>query len=256
MKQSCYLLLLLLTVFVSCTKTGSPLVETTGEEYFRGIFLLDNEISEELPTLDYFNDLIKAEMAKDEQVAIGFKERNDRTVEAIRTLDKNFFDELAFAIQNKNASLVEEALDKGTSLISIVLIDEHKEQYPSLEDYDFSSIMEKHDLLTTEGRASYLEEAGAVFQKHINQSHKEENYDNGKCLWLWGIYAAAVWDVAAAVNYGVVINLGAAVNVAAYVFAVYRFWPEDEDEEYEDDDDANLEGQFEREKFVAEILNL
>jgi SdpC family antimicrobial peptide len=122
--------LLLATSFatVSCAKKEAvnPTVATqvqsdlhgySGEQLFKGIFLLDGEVAAKLPSLQGPRLLIEKENSRN-PAYIKFRAlRNQQILEAVRTLDGKYLTELQTAVASQQFEQIEAVLLKGSQLL-------------------------------------------------------------------------------------------------------------------------------------------
>jgi len=96
---------------VSCNQEALDMTPDTysGKEYFKSIFLLQGELTEQIPSLRHFAKYMETE--SEESIA--------RMVNRINETDPLFFSDLKNAIASKNANNIEAMLDRGNALLEI-----------------------------------------------------------------------------------------------------------------------------------------
>lgn len=127
--------LLLATSFatVSCTKKEvvNPTVATqvqadlhgySGEQLFKGIFLLDGEVAAKLPSVQGPRLLIAKENSRNPEYIKFRAMRNQQIIEAVRTLDSKYLTELQTAVASQQFEQIEAVLLKGSQLLKAVCL--------------------------------------------------------------------------------------------------------------------------------------
>lgn len=223
-----FLLTFSLVLFQSCSKeSASTEANYTGEELFRGIFLLEGEVSTKIKSFDGYRAQLQQQLDANPALADQMIITNDAIVNDVKALNPDFFQTLKAAVDSDNFNRVSEVIEQGALLMASVIAPDlemlanQEEVEALLAELDLTA----YDFTATEDIRRYLEDVEVALADLPQPEFKTaDDHAQDRCLALWGVVAAAVWDVAAAVNYGVAINVGAAVNVFAYVYAEYRFW--------------------------------
>lgn len=118
----------LLTSFltVSCSKdqlaTVTPAVQAaanayTGEQLFKGIFLLDGDVTAKIPYLQAFRSAVDKQKVANPEQAQQRQAQVDVLVSKVQKLNPAYFGELKAAIKSQDFDRIEAALKSGASLI-------------------------------------------------------------------------------------------------------------------------------------------
>lgn len=258
-------MLLLLTsfAFIGCEDNGLHPTDDTnqaqkkinGEELFRGLFLLENDYANRVASLAELKDVIDQTLGENPEIRAEFKKRNDELVEKVSILDPTLFERLANAVVFRNATALEKLMDDTNEMLAKISMQSYAEQYPEIRSKISGIDPENYDLKSQEGLTAYLSEIekalGGDGPTRLDDEHVE-----GRCITVWFVLAAAVWDVAAVYNYGALVNVGAAVLVYAYVYAEYKFWPKEIETALTNGNIATTDNKFARESYIAEIMNI
>lgn len=200
---------------ISCQKEEVN-VETTdsshenrysGEELFRGIFLMDGEVAEKIPSYSQEVEKIKRFEAtqsidRSEQDSLE-AEFESQLIEEIDLLDPNYFDNLSDAIDSGNPYLINQEIVNGGTLFKNGLMNVYQnnndmEAFNAIND--LAQDIQGENFQTDEELIQYMEERFSSI----------ESGDRAQCLvFVLGVvvYVGAVVDVAAAVNVSAAIDI-------------------------------------------------
>ncbi|UZT99068.1 hypothetical protein ODZ84_05730 [Chryseobacterium fluminis] len=191
----------------------------SGEEYYRGIFLFEGEVADKV---EHFKQL-KDEISKMPiEARMGQVEFNNDIINGIKKINPTYFDDLKIAIESKNFNDIDNIMDVGASLAEAVIINSPKYQSVMLGINNVQQKIDitKYDLDTVDGLNLYLKDVG-----NLVTDNKMDLSSQELCIWVAAVIAVAVWDAAAVVNYGVVVNAAALALAYAAVYAKVKFWP-------------------------------
>lgn len=207
---------------VSCNQEALDIPSNTysGEEYFKSIFLLQGELTDQIPSLKHFTKYMVPESEESMAAIIS------RTNEA----DHSFFSDLKAAIVSKDASKVEMVMDRGNALLEVNALQNSpislkvEEQLSMINsnDYDFSNPVDVE---------KFVNMIHGIVNSNSKPFGSVEEIGTEKCL---AALLGAVW---------------------AWVYYKYKFWP---NKSTPDMSPSGLtdHDQFLREKLVSEIVNL
>ena len=224
-----------LVIFQSCSKESSTTeANYTGEELFRGIFLLEGEVTSKIKSFDGLRAQLQRELDANPALVDQMMITNDAIIDDVKALSPDFLQRLKAAVDSDNFNRISEVIEQGALLMASVIapdlqmLGNQDEVEALLAELDLAA----YDFTATQDIRRYLSDVELALAELPQPEIKTaDDHARDRCLALWGVVAAAVWDVAAAVNYGVAINVGAAVNAFAYVFVEYRFWPKKQEEQ-------------------------
>ncbi len=248
-------------MLVSCNnaKLENPF-KHSGEELFRGIFLLEGEVSEKMPSQFAIMSEIKKIIKQRPEFENEFREKNSELVESVRNLDNSYFALLKNAVESGNVTTLENAIARGNTLISIVILPKfYKNKNVEIVQEIVSSVdINKFDITSEEGLTNYFITIQEKI-KHIPKSVDLQRIQNGvvgRCLTVWAVVAAVVWDVVAVINYGLLINVGAAINVVAAVNTANAVNTTEHTNDVRWGIPGRPQSSFGNEKRIQEIFNL
>ena len=181
-----FFLLIGLVAFQSCSNEGETLSESaalgpSGEELFRGIFLMDGDVAQQIKSYEAVNAHLEDLKAKDAQLAGQFAEANDKLVRGVQELSPTYFDDLQKAISSKQFNDIEEELEKGALLVVIASIPHYFEQADlaeveaALATIDISA----YDFTVQSDLQDYLKAAHGSLKELSTASAKYLNSDDG-----------------------------------------------------------------------------
>ncbi|MGG0219811.1 sporulation delaying protein family toxin [Bacillus mycoides] len=151
----------------------------TGEEIFRGVIFGEGQVAKSFPQI-WTKELLAKSNSKEQKQVI------DAIVVEMKSVDSNYFNELKNAIDTKNSLEINNAFEKGGTILD-----------KALESLD---------------------------AKLTKKEEVQKNDGTGRCVAFYTFYvtAAAVQTAALGISLGVVNNVGAANYV--YVYNQYEFW--------------------------------
>ena len=140
--------LFLLVCFASCSDREQVFEEDpiTPEEYFTGIFLLGNDLSDRIPSFSDTRSILKEQFSKNKDMEANVKLLNEQIVEFVTLKDPNYMSELKTAIERKEIHDIERVLSKGSSLLKLFSTEK------ILTYLDNTELLEKAEALLTEKR--------------------------------------------------------------------------------------------------------
>jgi len=204
---------------VSCNQEALDITPNTysGKEYFKSIFLLQGELTDQIPSLKHF--------AK--YMAVESEEAMTTIINRINESDPSFLADLETALTSKNASDIEMVMDRGNALLKIGML-------PSSR---FSTEVEEQ--LVNLNTSGYDLTNEADVQKFVSTIHSIVNSNSKtskgteigteKCVIVPYAYVA--------------------------VYAYYWFWGPGQNRDVAPTDSINSD-QFLKEKLVSELINL
>lgn len=89
----------------------------SGEQLFKGIFLLDGEVAAKLPAMQGLRMIIEKENSRNPSYIKLRDSRNQQIVNAVRALDPNYLNELKTAVTSQQFDEIEVSMRKGSSLL-------------------------------------------------------------------------------------------------------------------------------------------
>lgn len=238
------LLMTALIFTTSCTQQEAleQANAVTGEDLFRGIFLVDGDIAKKLDMYTPLRSALEKEYQKDPTLKTKKEELNQQLVDQVTNLRPNYFEELHQAVQSQNINSIETALQDGAKVMQTAIYIQHREA-EAYKDVFARVDWSNYDLATEEGMTAFLNDS----EKLLIEAGVTPNFtDNSRstafaaAFAAVAVVAAVVWDAVA------LINVAAAVNVAAWVMAVY-------DVVCADEGTVRNDNQLEKEKFMHQI---
>ncbi|MCJ7934115.1 MAG: hypothetical protein MUW56_10885 [Chryseobacterium sp.] len=204
---------------VKSSSTASKFVDYSGEEYYRGIFLFEGKVADEVP---HFSDIKKQVATMPLAAQKGQLEFNNDIIEGIKALNPGYFDQLKKAVESKNLTDIDNIMDVGATLAEAAIISSPKYQAAinQINDVQQKIDITKYNLDTTDGLNEYLKDVGNL----VTNSNKVDLSSKNMCIWLAAVVAVAIWDGVAIVNYGVIVNAAAVAMAYAAVYAKVKFW--------------------------------
>ena len=112
-------------LIISCNldkDTITPSIGYSGETLFRGIFLLEGEVSEKIISQSPIVDLLGQLFKEKPELLSKFKEKNNDIVKKVFKIDPHYFDNLKAAISSKVVDELEYNIKRGNDLIATVLL--------------------------------------------------------------------------------------------------------------------------------------
>ena len=195
------LLLVTSVATVSCSKkeTVDPIVASptnadlktfSGEQLFRGIFLLDGAVAAKLPTLQGPRLIIDKENSRNPSYVQFRAARNQEIAALVRKLDSNYFAELKQAVDSQQFDQIETAIRKGSLLLkaaclnnnanaaqianaraAIRSVDFSKFNFSKEEDVNrFVSVMETKKKEFVDGKLGKTEGGGSTSSLYVGNS--------------------------------------------------------------------------------------
>ena len=220
----------------------------SGVELFRGIFQLEGEIPQKIEALAATQRTIDR-IVKEHEAEEVFQEYNDRMFNFISEENPILFDDLEAAVASRNADDLARAVENITDIMKAFVVTEEIKatDVEIAEMFDFS----KYDLTQNSDIEVFIADAKSIMKKNkniINQPEGEVTQQRAIALAFFIVYAAVIWDVVAAVNYGAAVNVVAAVNAITEVNV----------KGFEDllVGGGNGNGTYQAEKYVLDIFNL
>ncbi|HGE5782746.1 TPA: sporulation delaying protein family toxin [Bacillus pseudomycoides] len=151
----------------------------TGEEIFRGVIFGEGQVAKSFPQI-WTKELLAKSNSKEQ------KQVTDAIVLEMKSVDSNYFNELKNAIDTKNSLKINNAFEKGGTILD-----------KALKNLD---------------------------SKLIKKEEVQKNDGTGRCVAFYTVYvtAVAVQTAALGISLGAVNNVAAANY--AYVYNQYEFW--------------------------------
>lgn len=178
----------------------------SGEELFRGIFFLQGEVANKLPSLYSIQTEVKDANIKAQKLLLA-----DEIIEGIKKIDSNFLSWFKVEIESDDYNRIEDALKKGSEIyLKAGLTTEHfGSLFSKMATVAQSIDVSKYNLKTAKG----LEQLQDDMKEGLGRG--DSSIDDGDiCLVVAAVVAVAVWEVVAAVNVAVVLTFYAWVLVA------------------------------------------
>lgn len=256
-----------LTFTFGCNKSNENPKDYTGEALFKGIFLLEGEVSEKLPYQSPFGNELKKLFRDKPDFEKLYRQKTDELVKKVNDLDPSFFTNLKSAVASKNVSELEYNLRRGNELISAITLPEIQSSDARLVEEVMSTInIKNYDIKTNEGLEKYLAEVQEKFKNlpiSKQTGNSPQNIAEGRCVIVVVFIALAGWHVLvainaiAAINAALVINVAAAINV---IVAINTYNATNSSAHYNGDTILDVQemraGKFEHEKRIQEIFNV
>lgn len=168
----------LLTSFltVSCSKdkqaTVAPAVQAaaadyTGEELFKGIFLLEGEVTTKIPYLQAFRSAVDKQKVANPEQAQQRQAQVEVLVNKVRKLNPAYYGELKAAIKSQNFDRIEATLKSGASLIEAASLasfttQEDKDEFLQKQQAVKSIDASKYDFTKSQDVEKYIADAKAA----------------------------------------------------------------------------------------------
>lgn len=226
----------------------SPTVASSysGEELFRGIFLLEGAIAKKIDTYSSYLLVMEKNFKDHPERRAELKKYNDQLLLTVKNLNPEYFDDLKNAVDSRNFNRIDAALESGALLLktalyqNLDLTSKNKGLIDAVQSIDIS----QYDFTNQKDVENYLDKITATAEKYAAKNNDlRGNKSTAVTVALVAavVVAAVVWEVA------VVINVVAAINIGAGVFAVTKVVGPDITER------ASAKSQFEREHFIKQL---
>ena len=194
----------------------------SGEELFRGIFLLEGEVTAKLPVLEGLRLVLEKEYSRNPTFFQSRKQSNQRIVDAVHQANPLYFTSLKEAVDSQQFDRISSSLQEGAGLIknAISTSPAEKSRVSSATALVNSIDRSKFDFSKKEDVEAYLSLVQAKIgeAKKTELSTSEASRDKSSTDWPSQVYA---WDVAIALEIAgiaVVVVAVAAIVVLAVVF--------------------------------------
>ncbi|GAA0553444.1 hypothetical protein [Chitinophaga japonensis] len=193
----------------------------TGEELFRGIFLLEGPVAEKLTYFDDIKDQLSLLDGSLEKERADFA---DTIVANVKAISPEYFDQLQAEVGSDDFVRIENVIETGADLIYQAVLRSPKYARLYNQAAAIASTIDTtqyHDFESAADINNYVKDVGSKVSNRPDVKTPEQLVG----LVLAVLVAAAVWDVVAVVNYGVIANAAAVAVVWAAVYAKVWFWP-------------------------------
>jgi len=191
----------------------------TPAQLVSGIFFFQGTVASNIP---YFSSF-RSEIAKFSAAQTDSMNNFINLITAkMNSLSPNFQTRFQANIAANNPDSITANMDEGAGLIlsAIALTNYNQASITAGNVYDSMNI-NNYNFNTAGGIDTFLRDYG----NRVTGSNNVVIPDKSSCLWFFAVVAVAVWDAAAAVNYGVLVNVGAVAVVWAVVYSKVLVWP-------------------------------
>ncbi len=222
----CFTLLLLVFVLTNCSEQEQlkPIALQrvySGEELFKGIMFLENDMLDHLPEtkkmFPNFNQLINAQ--QDKKV---FAEMKSIIIEKIKQENPGFFNKFQENIQSGNHFLVTQALNDGAKALVNALKSEYAYETLSIEDEEALRQINLNDFIDSKGNIKEDKLTEFIEKNHVLNAHglHTNGSARGQCFAIAlnaiiVINAAVLLNVVVGTNAVLALNIAFGVNEAA-----------------------------------------
>lgn len=176
--------LFLLTFFISCAEQDRHITESdvTSEEYFTGIFLLGNDLTDKIPTFNGARSILKQEFSQNRELESSFNQLNREILNFVSVKDPQYLDELKTAIERREINYLDNILSKGAHLLAIFHMENKLTDNVEIAEIA-NDILEKndYDLTNSEDLTLYLDELRELDLDNTLRGNSA-NPDQDKCL--------------------------------------------------------------------------